>query len=168
VYTGAVRTPIEATVPDVPYRSGSATVSAEGFALIGDVHIWRGDLTALDYTTPAPDGRAATREFAGERLARVICADRETIDEAGISRIADAVAAAQVARIAAAIHRVAVRHPSIRTAVIAGLGSFIGERAARAAGMHTVALSSELGDGPARCAPAAAVALLLDQELVRA
>ena len=168
VYTGAVRTPVEAVVPDVPYRSGSATVSAEGFALIGDVHVWRGDLAVSDYTTPTPDGRAATREFVGERLARVICADRETIDEAGISRIADAVAAAQVAQIAAAIQRVAARHPSIRTAVIAGLGSFIGQRAARSAGMHTVTLSSELGDAAARCASAAAVALLFEQELVRA
>ena len=168
VYTGAVRTPIEAIVHDVPYRSGSATVSAEGFALIGDVHVWRGDLTALDYATPTPDGRAATREFIGERLARVVCADRETIDEAGISRIVDAVAAAQVAQIATAIRRVADRHPSIRTAVIAGLGGFIGTRAARSAGMHTVTLSSELGDAAARSAPAAAVALLFEQELVRA
>jgi probable H4MPT-linked C1 transfer pathway protein len=166
VYTGAVRTAIEAIVPEVPYRSGSATVSAEGFALIGDVHVWRGDLDGSDYTTPTPDGRAATREFAGERLARVICADRETIDEAGISRIADAVAAAQVTQIAAAIQRVAARHPAMRTAVIAGLGGFIGERAARSAGMHTVALSSELGDAAARSAPAAAVALLFERELV--
>ena len=168
VYTGAVRTPIEAIVHDVPYRSGSATVSAEGFALVGDVHVWRGDLDAADYSTPTPDGRAVTRELAGERLARVICADRELIDEAGILRIADAVAAAQTAQLAAAIARVAARHPSVRTAVTAGLGSFIGERAARAAGLHTVALSSELGDAAGRSAPAAAVALLLERELVRA
>jgi hypothetical protein len=168
VYTGAVRTPLEAIVPDVPYRSGSATVSAEGFALIGDVHVWRGDLAASDYATPAPDGRAATRECAGERLARVICADREMIDEAGVSRIADAVAAAQVAQIAAAIQRVAARHPSVRTVVTAGVGSFIGERAARSAGVHAVPLSSELGDAAARSAPAAAVALLFERELARA
>ena len=168
VYTGAVRTPIEAIVPEVPYRSGSATVSAEGFALIGDVHLWRGDLAASDYTTAAPDGREATREFAGERLARVICADREMIDEAGVSRIADAVAAAQVAQIAAAIQRVAAGHSSARTVVTAGLGSFIGDRAARSVGIHTVPLSSELGDAAARSAPAAAVALLFERELVRA
>ena len=83
-----------------------AGVSAEGFALAGDVHLWRGDLAPADYTCPTPDGRPATREFAGERLARVVCADRELLDEAAVSSIADALAAAQVARITAAIARV--------------------------------------------------------------
>ena len=135
VYTGAVRTPVEAIVSRVPYRRGSAAVSAEGFALIGDVHVWRGDLDAADYTTPTPDGRAATREFAGERLARVLCADRELVDETGITRIADAVAIAQMAQITAAIAHVAAGHPALRIAIVTGLGRFIGERAARAAGV---------------------------------
>ena len=45
VYTGALRTPVEAIVRDVPYRDGRASVSAEAFALIGDVHLWRGHLS---------------------------------------------------------------------------------------------------------------------------
>jgi hypothetical protein len=168
VYTGAVRTPVEAILPAVPYRTGSAGVSAEGFALIGDAHVWRGELDAADYATPAPDGRPVTRELSGERLARVICADRDMLDDAGVSRIADAVAAAQVEQVTAAIGRVAARHPAIRTAVITGLGGFIGERAARATGMHVVALAAEIGGAAARCAPAAAVALLFERELAHA
>ena len=152
----------------MPYRTGSAGVSADGFALIGDVHVWRGELDAADYATPAPDGRPVTRELSGERLARVICADRDMLDDAGVSRIADAVAAAQVEQVKAAIERVAARHPAIRTAVITGLGSFIGERAARAAGMDIVALATEMGSAAARCAPAAAVALLFERALARA
>jgi probable H4MPT-linked C1 transfer pathway protein len=165
IYTGAVRTPVEAVVTRVPYGSGVAGVSAEGFALIGDVHVWRCDLAMADYSTPTPDGRPVSRECAGERLARVICADRDMIDETGISRIADAIASAQVAHIAAALQRVSGRHPSIRTAVVTGLGAFIAERAAEAAGLTVLALASELGDAAARCAPAAAVALLLAREL---
>ncbi|HXH25647.1 MAG TPA: hydantoinase/oxoprolinase family protein, partial [Vicinamibacterales bacterium] len=46
VYTGAVRTPVEAIVHDVPLGDGVAGVSAEGFALAGDVHVWRGTLPA--------------------------------------------------------------------------------------------------------------------------
>jgi probable H4MPT-linked C1 transfer pathway protein len=168
VYTGAVRTPVEAIVRQVSYGAGMAGVSAEGFALVGDVHAWRGDLAPADYAPGTPDGRPATREFAGERLARVVCADRELIDAAGISRIAEEIASAQVAQVRAAIQRVAARHPSIRTAVVTGLGAFIAARAAMAAGFEVVALADSLGAAAARCAPAAAVALLFEQELMRA
>jgi probable H4MPT-linked C1 transfer pathway protein len=165
VYTGALRTPVEAIVSHVPYRGGTAAVSAESFALIGDVHVWRGDLADADYTVPTPDGRPATPPFAMERLARIICADRELIDDAAVSRIADAVAAAQVEQVAQALRRVAARHPSLRTAVVTGLGSFIAERAAHAAGLTATPLAEELGDSGARSAPATAVALLLEQRV---
>ena len=149
----------------VPFGPGLAGASAEGFALAGDVHVWRGSLSPADYTSPTPDGRPATREFAGERLARVVCADRDMLDEVGISAIADALARAQVERIAAAIRRVAERHPSLRTAVVTGLGVFIADEAARAAGFTVVPLAATIGDAAARCAPAASVALLLEREL---
>jgi probable H4MPT-linked C1 transfer pathway protein len=165
VYTGALRTPTEAIASHVPYRGKRAGVSAEGFALIGDVHVWRGDLDPADYTCPTPDGRPPTREFAGGRLARVVCADCELLDAAGVSSIADALARAQVAGITAAIERVVARHPSLQAAVVAGLGAFLGRAAAHAAGLQVVALAAEIGDGAARCAPAASVALLLDGAL---
>lgn len=163
VYTGALRTPTEAMASTVPLGRSIATVSAEGFALAGDVHVWRGDLAAADYTVRTPDGRPPTREFAGERLARVVCADREQLDTAAVSAIAAALADAQVAQVKAAIERVLGRHRSLRTAVVTGLGAFIGETAARAAGLPVLRLSSDLGHAAARCAPAASVALLLDR-----
>jgi probable H4MPT-linked C1 transfer pathway protein len=165
VYTGALRTPVEAIASRVPLGGKTAAVSAEGFALAGDVHVWRGDLSPDDYTVPAPDGRPPTREFAGERLARVVCADRELLDEAAVSAIASALAAAQIDRIANAAASVAARHPGLQIAVVTGLGAFIAAAAARAAGLQPVFLAGELGDAAARCAPAAAVALLLDEAM---
>lgn len=164
VYTGALRTPVEAIVREVPYRDGLAGVSAEAFALIGDVHLWRGRLAPGDYSVPTPDGRAASREFAGERLARVICADRELLDDADITCIADAVAAEQIKTIAAAIQRVRSRHASVRTAVITGLGEFMAKDAAKAAGLDVMSLADDFGVDAARYAPAAAVALLCADE----
>jgi (4-(4-[2-(gamma-L-glutamylamino)ethyl]phenoxymethyl)furan-2-yl)methanamine synthase len=163
VYTGALRTPVEAITHHVPVHGAAAGVSAESFALIGDVHVWRGDLSPEDYLVATPDGRPAIREFAAERLARVVCADREMLDERAISTIADAVAAAQVDMIAHAVGRVRERHPSLRTAVVSGLGAFIAARAARRAGLDVVRLADDLGDDGSRCAPAVAVALLLDR-----
>lgn len=179
VYTGALRTPVEAIVTWVPLQARSAVgaggkaepgartlranVSAEGFALAGDVHVWRGDLDPVDYTVAAPDGRPPTRQFAGERLARVVCADREMLDEAAVSAIAAAVADAQVEQIATAVRAVRGRHPSIAAAVATGVGAFIAERAARRAGLSVVPLSLALGAAAARCAPAACVALLVER-----
>lgn len=165
VYTGALRTPAEAVAREVPFRAGTARVSAEGFALMGDVHLWLGALDPRDYTVRAPDGRPATREFARERLARVICADRESLDDGEIDAIARALAEAQVESVAEAIRQVCARSPGLGTAVVTGLGDFIAARAARRAGLEVAPLAERLGPGAARAAPAAAVALLLEQVL---
>ena len=72
------------------------------------------------------------------------------LDDEGISAIADALALAQIERIAAAIRRVAERHPSLRAAVVTGLGAFIADEAARAAGLTVVPLALTMGDAAAR------------------
>jgi probable H4MPT-linked C1 transfer pathway protein len=164
VYTGALRTPCEAVAAEVPLEGVPCAVSADGFALIGDVHLWTGRLAPEDYTVRTPDGRPATREFAGERLARVVCADREMLSEAAISEIAVSLAEAQARRVAAAIGRVRSRHPHLDLAVVTGLGDFIAADAARRAGLEVVFLTDRLGIA-ARTAPAAAVAWLLAEAL---
>lgn len=164
VYTGALRTPAEALLQELPLAGGTAGVSAEGFVLVGDALLWLGQLQAGDYTVPTPDGRPALREFAGERLARLVCADREMLDTAAIDGIAMAIAEAQLARIVAGVERVRARQPAIGRAVVTGLGDFIAAEAARRAGLEVVALSGRLGDA-ARTAPAAAAALLLAAEM---
>ena len=158
VYTGLVRTPIEAVLRVVPYRRGQAAVSADGFAIVGDAHLWCGTLAAADYTAPTPDGRPAARLWAGERLARIVCADRTMLDDAAIDAIAAAVVEAQTATISAAIARVA-GIAGVRAAVVAGLGDAIAAKAAARAGLDVVRLADTLGSA-ARGAPAAAVALL--------
>jgi hypothetical protein len=160
VYTGALRTPLEAVAPRVPLWGGSAGVSAEGFALIGDAHLWLGRLNPEDYTCRTPDGRPPTREFAGERLARTVCADRDMLDDSALDAIAGAFADAQVRAVAEALGRILERWPVITSAVVAGLGDFIAVDAAEAVGLDIVRLADRLGHS-ARTAPAAAVAWLL-------
>src|SRR5207249_1047715 len=144
VYTGALRTPAEAIAAHVPLGGKPTGVSAEGFALAGDVHVWRRQLAPSDYTVPTPDGRAATRELAGERLARVVCGDR--------------------APLPVAVGRARRRHPALGLAVVTGLGDFLAAEAARRAALRVTHMSAALGPG-ARHAPAAAAALLLAAEL---
>ena len=165
LYLGVLRTPVEAIVHAVPLDGRLAGVSAEGFALAGDVHLWRGSLEPGAYTVPTPDGRPATREFAGERLARIVCGDRELLDEAAIDAIADHVAEVQTMRTAAAIARVRRRHPEIGSAVVTGLGAFLGSEAVRRAGLHVCPLPRALDAAPGQCSAAAAAALLLGEAL---
>lgn len=160
VYTGALRTPAEAMAPRLPLWGKSAGASADGFALIGDAHLWLGRLSPEDYTCRTPDGRPPTRVFAGERLARTVCGDRDMLGESDIDVIATALAGAQVKVVTEALNRIRARSPEIAGAVVAGLGDFIAEQAARAAGLTVIPLPGPLGLA-SRVAPAAAVAWLL-------
>jgi probable H4MPT-linked C1 transfer pathway protein len=160
VYTGAVRTPVESVAATVPLWGRHCPLVPEGFALMGDVYLWLGALDARDYASSPPDGRPATREFAGERLARAVCADAEMLDEDAVGAIARALAEAQVERVTAGIKRVHARHPRLRLAVVTGLGDFIAAEAVRRTSLDLRPLAERLGDA-ARTAPAAAVASLL-------
>ncbi|HUR93831.1 MAG TPA: hydantoinase/oxoprolinase family protein [Gemmatimonadales bacterium] len=166
LYTGAVRTPIEALVREVPLWDGTARVSAEGFATIGDALVWLGRLDPADYTAATSDGRPPHREFAGERLARVVCGDREMLDDRAIDRIAEAVSEAQVRLVTAGVRQVRAAFPGATTAVVTGLGDFIASEAAARAGLTVIPLAERLG-AAARTAPAAAVAWLLGDDLAR-
>jgi probable H4MPT-linked C1 transfer pathway protein len=150
LYSGATRTPVEALTAEVCVQGRRYALAAEAFATTADVHAWRGDLASDDV-----DG-------AGHRLARALCSDRDLMDDTAITALADALADAQAGRVAAAIRRVVSRHASIRRAVVAGAGAFVACRAARLADLDVVELSDAHGDGASRCAPAAAVALLLE------
>ena len=167
VYTGVVRTPVEAVTHQVPLRGKPTGLASEAFALMGDVFLWRGALRCEDYTCPTPDGRPATRSYAGERLARAVCADREMLDESDIDELADVLSHAQQERISEALRRIRLRHPQIDMAMVTGLGAFLGLEAARAAGLSP-RLLSEQADVPPQTAPATAVAWLLLQNLASA
>lgn len=160
VYTGALRTRVEAVARVVPLWGGLCPLATEGFALMGDVYLWLGALDAADYSVSPPDGRPATREFAGERLARAVCADAEMLEEDEVATIARALAEAQVSMVAGAMRQVVARHPGLAAAVVAGLGDFIAAEAASRVGLDVVPLADRIG-GAARTAPGAAVAWLL-------
>jgi len=165
VYTGALRTPVEGLAHEVTVFDVTYGVAAEGFATAGDVYICLGDLLPDAYQGPTADGRPAEKLFAEERLRRALCADRERMSVHAVYMLAKALAEAQVARIAAAIERVRARRPSIQRAVVAGLGGFVAARAARAAGLEVDDFADGRHSMVSRCAPAAAVAMLLERSL---
>ena len=160
VYTGVVRTNVAAMVRSVPFRGGQCPVASELFAVSGDVHVLLGALAPDDYTGPTPDGRPPDPEFAAERLARVVCADREMLDAEEIRAIATAVARAQVEEVAAAITRVARRVERPLPVITTGLGGFLARQAAERAGLPVTDLADVLAVDVGTAAPAVAVAWL--------
>ena len=161
VYTGALRTTVTAIVPSVPLWGRECPVSAESFAVSGDVHLLLGSLSPDDYTCPTPDGRPPTPAFASERLARVVCADVEMLAPEEIVGIAAWVARAQVRQIATALARVAACLPHPVSVVATGQGAFLAHRAAVECGLASIDLASVVGVDVSTAAPAVAVAWLL-------
>jgi probable H4MPT-linked C1 transfer pathway protein len=163
VYTGALRTPVAAIVRWVPLGGCRCRVAAEHFAIAADVHLWLGHIEQPDYTCDTPDGRGRDRRDAAARLARMVCADRETLDDADITAIAEYVSRTQVRQIAAGIRqvvrRLGVTRPTL--AVISGQGSFLARSAAQETGLAIHDLAGDVGWAAARAVPAAAVARLL-------
>jgi hypothetical protein len=167
VYTGALRTPVCALVRSVPVHGRRCRIAAEHFAIAADVHLWLGQIDERDYTCDTPDGRGRSRREAGARLARMVCADLETIGPDAVTAIAEAVARAQVRRVAGGIGQVMrrLRRRCPRVAVLAGQGAFLARAAAQEAGLETRDMANEVGPAAARSAPAAAVAYLLAELL---
>jgi uncharacterized hydantoinase/oxoprolinase family protein len=107
------------------------------------------------------DGGPATRERAGHRLARLICADRTMVSDADLTAIAEAIVEAQVKQVEGAIRQVTARHSGLRLAVVLGMGERIVERAATAAGLEVTRLSRAWGRDASAAAPAVSVAELV-------
>jgi len=170
VYTGCLRTPPASLAGFVPLDGGWCRVSPEHFTIMGDVHRILGTIAERDYTVATPDGRGRSREDAMTRLARLVCADAATIGAPALETIARFLAERQVEQVAQAMVQVLSRDPiGGPVAVPAGAGDFLAERAARRAGLETAALAGLfprlVGDDWARAAPAAALGVLLAEEI---
>lgn len=166
VYTGALRTPVCAIVRSVPLRARRCRVAAECFAIAADVHLWLRRIDAAGYSCETPDGRGRGRDEAGARLARVVCADLETLGPTDITAIAEHVARAQVRQIGSGVRQVLRRlgASAPRIAVLAGAGAFVARAAAAEADLTPWPLESRVGPQAARATPAIAVARLLARE----
>lgn len=107
--------PICAVVPCVPLLDESQTddidsadtlpipVAAELFATSLDIHLINGDIAADPQDLNTADNRPATQEAAMNRLAHVVCYDRDEISDVQLSFIARHIADQQVTQIASAV-----------------------------------------------------------------
>jgi probable H4MPT-linked C1 transfer pathway protein len=163
IYTGVERTAVFGLIDALPWRKQQCPVAAELFATAWDAYLILGDMPEEPQSTHTADRRPATREAARDRLARMICADRETFDAEDARLAAEAIARAQGAKIAVGVAQVMGRMPRPPAAVvISGRGEFVARRVLERLdfGGRIVSLADELGPDLSQAAPAHALAVL--------
>lgn len=171
VYTGALRTNVAAIVDYVPIRGGKARVSSELFAQSGDVHLLLNHIKEEDYTVETADGRRKTKKEAMARLARLVCADVDMLNEREIVDMARFISENQVEQIAEGLRQVYERMKrriqEDVPMVVTGLGrNFLARKAAEEAGLNKVIdLGELLGVNAAFMSPSVAVALMVASRL---
>jgi len=164
VYTGVERSPVCALVSALPWRGRQLCPTAhEVFATTCDAYLTLGDLAEDRSATQTADGRAMTKDYARDRLARSICADREMFDPADALRAAQAIRRAQLAKLLAAANDVMARLPTPpATVIVCGRGEFLARALTDqfAQSVDIVSLADRLGPEVSRAATAHALAVL--------
>ena len=163
VYTGVGRTPICSVVSSFQVAGSKCSIAAELFATTADAYVVLGEVAEVPDATWTADGRGLTVLRAKQRLARMVCADADELNEHDLRGIAEAVRHAQLQQIATAARGVASsmsRQPEV--VIVGGAGEFIAKAVADSqfAGLCVVSISDELGIEVSRCAPAHAVAVI--------
>ena len=166
VYTGVLRTNPNTLTATVPVRGRPCRVAAEYFAVMADVYLLLGRIGAEGYSCPTPDGRAVSPAASAERLARLVCADREMLGEGEILGIARYVSERQLQVIGEGLLQVLSRwdEPAAITVAPAGAGAFLATEVAGRLGL-TVLPEGVLWGAEGVALPAAAVASLLGARL---
>ncbi len=167
VYTGVQRSPVCALVSETRWRGVKCGVAQELFATTWDAYLVLGELPEEPENTATADGRPATRAAAHDRLARMICADREVFDERAALRMAYEAQEAQLALLERGARRVLRRLEAPPQAfIVGGAGEFLARHLIARLGERcpVVSLAERLGPGPSRCAPAHALAVLANEE----
>lgn len=185
-YTGIRRTPICAVAQEVPLSddagiaasvpAGSSLprmvpLAAEFFATMLDVYLITGHLAPSEKSHNTADGRSESRDAAFNRLAHMLCCDREELTDDQLLRIAEFLADRQQAQIAVAVrdrceylNRLTDPQKLPVQILLSGEGAWLASDAIRRIGNIPFALPADISQMFVRdissCAPAFAVARL--------
>jgi hypothetical protein len=162
IYTGVRRTPVCALAGSVPLRMHGPEVdptdiplAAELFATTLDVHLLTRDEAEDLADTGTADGRAATREWAANRLAHQICCDSTDLEDWQLREMAEWLAERQIQQLASGVRRQALelerqltaagRRGELLQPLICGSGAFLAERVIAASGIRCLPVAELSG-----------------------
>ncbi|MEJ2109581.1 MAG: hydantoinase/oxoprolinase family protein [Acidobacteriota bacterium] len=167
VYSGVLRTNLAAIVQSIPISGKPCRIASEYFTISGDVHLILGNIRPEEYSCPTPDNRPPTVASARRRLARLVCADEETLSAPEIDAMARYIYTQQVLQIRSGIEQVVAARPELRShpVVVHGAGTFLGRDAVEGVGLKQLLEESDLSPAESATLPCLSVAYLLASEL---
>ncbi len=125
-YSGVRRTPLCAVAHSVPVENGYCSLAAEVFATTLDVNLLLDDIAEDAQDRDTANGKPATKQAAHDRIARMLCCDRDEISFEQAVQIAMFLADVQRQRLAGSLERVLNRLSSdCSTIIVSGSGSFL-------------------------------------------
>lgn len=163
LYTGILRTNPNTVVARVPVAGQFCTVAAEYFTSMADVYLILGLINSHDYSCPTADGREKTIPAAGQRLARLVCADAETMGKDQIHALASYIMEKHIQQIVEALYQVlsGLEDGFNLPLVVVGTGGFLAKEAARRIGITVIDPVSVWNKNTLAAFPALAAAYLL-------
>jgi probable H4MPT-linked C1 transfer pathway protein len=166
VYSGIGRTPICAITNWLPWRGARCPVAAELFATSADAYVILGELPEQTHYRSTADGRPLTKEFARERLARMICADASTFSDVDARQAAACVREAQIAQLHSAVQQVfSTMDCQPECVILSGTGEFLASNLFPSVFPtgSLISLADRLGRPVSECGPAHALAVLAEE-----
>ena len=167
VYSVILRTNPDTIAGQVPINGQMCRVASEYFTVMADVYLILGLISEEAYTCPTPDGRAKTPDAARERLARLVCADGEMLNEEQTLKLARYLFEKQLQQLTGALCQVlsGLENGYQMPLAVAGAGSFLAALAGQRLGITILDLGREWGEEAVAALPAYAAAYLLAQAI---
>ena len=150
IYSGSLRTNVAAIVNQIPVFGKMTRVSSELFAQSADIHLLLGNIGQAEYSVETCDGRGYSEKECMARLARVVCADIDLINEEEILKIAKFIYLKQIDQISNGLQQVKNRFKNRfeKKVVVTGLGrNFLARKAAENLGFEEIIDMGSLLEG---------------------
>ena len=165
VYTGTLRTNLASFLDKVQLHGKEYRVASELFAQTADVYTVLDLITLDDYVCDTFDGENKSKKSCMKRIARVLCADLDSLSEADVVELARFTHQKQIEQIADALKQVSETQ-NLNLIVTTGLGKdILDKKAAEFLGLEVKSMDTILTDEECVVAPAVGTAVMMNRFL---
>lgn len=165
IYTGTLRTNLASFLDKVQLNGKEYNVASELFAQTADIYMVLDLITLDDYVCDTFDGESKSKENCMKRIARILCADLDSLSNEEVIDIAKFAHQKQVEQIADGLKRVHETQ-NLDLIVTTGLGKdILDKKAAEFLGLEFKSMDTILTDEECVVAPAVGTAMMMNKYL---